>query len=307
MSDLLSFDASGAQYAWDSTSLGNYITCPRKYYYTNLQGWQSEIRSAHLVFGGYYASALEQYHKMRASGVGYEDAVREVLRTLLAQTWEGRKEDGTGGKPQEFYHNVKSRDTLVRSVIWYLTQFKDDTMSTMLLHDGRAAVEYSFALDLSDEFLYCGHIDRMVKYSDDNYVQDQKTSGAVISAKYFADFSPDIQMSGYTWAGQIIFNIPVAGVVIDAAQIAVGFTRFSRGMVHRSAPVLEEFRHEALHWIKQARQNHAEGYYPMNRKSCGNYGGCEFRSICSSLPVHREALLSAGFVKRDRWDPLKKR
>lgn len=313
MGELLSFDASGAQFAWDSTSLSNYVTCPRKYFYTNLQGWQSEIRSAHLIFGGHYAAALEQYHKHRAAGVDYDDAVRTVLRDLLLASWEGRKfhEDGSpvvgSGKPQEFFHNIKSRDTLVRSVIWYLDQFKDDAMPTVILQDGRAAVEYSFALELSDNYIYCGHIDRLVEYSGGVYVQDQKTTGTVVSAKFFSDFSPDYQMSGYTWAGQIIFDIPVSGVVIDAAQIAVGFTRFSRGFVPRPIPVLEEFRHEVLHWIAAANRDHAAGEYPMNRKSCGNYGGCEFRSICSALPVHREALLAASFVKRDRWDPLVRR
>ena len=28
------------QYALDSTSLGNFKTCPRLYYYTNILGWQ---------------------------------------------------------------------------------------------------------------------------------------------------------------------------------------------------------------------------------------------------------------------------
>ena len=59
MTQLLSFDSTGLQWAWDSTSLSNFVTCPRKYFYENLQGWQSEERSVHLIFGGHYASALE--------------------------------------------------------------------------------------------------------------------------------------------------------------------------------------------------------------------------------------------------------
>lgn len=302
MTQLLSFDASGFQHAWDSTSLSNFVTCPKKYYYSNLQGWQSEIRSAHLLFGGHYATALERYHKMRASGIDYDDAVRHVVRLAMTETWDTER-----GAGQEWFHNLKTRETLIRSIIWYLDQFKNDTMPTVILSDGRAAVEYSFSLELSEDILYCGHIDRLVEYSDGIYVQDQKTTGSVISKKFFDDFSPDYQMSGYTLAGQIIFNIPVAGVVIDAAQIAVGFTRFSRGMVQRGKPQLEEFREEVLHYVGVAKRAHEEGYYPMNRKACGNYGGCEFRQICSAAPHHREALLSANFVKRDRWDPLRRR
>lgn len=318
MTDLLSFDESGFQWAWDSTSLGTFIECPRKYYYSIIQGWQPATKSVHLIFGGLYASALEHYHKHRANGLSYDDATREVVHEALVATWEYEMEPasaegeapeiilGTGG-PVDWGHNTKTRDTLIRSIVWYLEQFKEDTMETVILPDGKAAVEYSFSFELSQDYLYCGHLDRLVNYGGDVYVQDQKTSGSTITPRYFEGFSPDIQMTGYTLAGQIIFDLPVKGVVIDAAQIALGFTRFERGFVSRSPAHLEEFREEALHFIGLAKQAHETGYYPMNRKSCGNYGGCQFRRICALAPPLREQMLQANFVRRERWDPLKKR
>lgn len=301
-SNLLSFDSSGKQWAWDSTSLSNFVTCPRKYFYENLQGWQSVERSVHLIFGGHYASALERYHKLTVGGVPQDEAVRTVVGELLLDTW-----DFEHSKPQDWMHNIKTRDTLVRSVVWYLDQYADDPMETVVLANGKAAVEYSFSIELSPDYLYCGHIDRLVNYSGGVYVQDQKTTGGAITPRFFDDFKPDYQMSGYTLAGTIGFAIPVAGVVIDAAQIAVGFTRFARGFTHRTPPELEEFRTEALHYIGQAKAAHESGYYPMNRKACGNYGGCAFRKVCSASPHHRDGMLKAGFTQRDRWDPLKSR
>lgn len=302
MSKLLSFNEEGFQFAWDSTSIGSFQACPKKYYYSILQGWQSEFKSVHLIFGGLYASALETFHKLRAGGAGYDEAVRAVVRTAMINTW-----DTEANKPMDWMHTSKTRDTLIRSIVWYLDQYEHDTMETLILSDGRAAVEYSFTIELNEEYLYCGHIDRMVVYGGDNYVQDQKTTGTTITPRFFQGFSPDYQMTGYTLAGQIIFDIPVKGVVIDAAQIAVGFTRFERGFVTRHKAHLEEFREEVLSIIDHAKKCHTDKYYPMNRTSCGNYGGCEFQKICSALPVHRDALLQASFVKRERWDPLKKR
>jgi hypothetical protein len=220
--------------------------------------------------------------------------------------------NGTGriagtGKAQDWMHTSKTRDTLIRSIVWYLEKFKDDPMQTVILSDGRAAVEYSFSVELSADYLYCGHIDRLVLYSDDIYVQDQKTTGASITPRFFDGFSPDYQMTGYTWAGQISFAMPVKGVVVDAAYIAVGFTDFGRGFVSRSDRQLEEFHVEVLNIIERAKRCHETGYYPMNRTSCGNYGGCEFRRVCSAVPGIRDNLLEGSFVKRDRWDPLKRR
>ena len=314
MTTLLSFTDTGFQYAWDSTSVGSFVTCPRKYYYSILQGWQSEHKSVHLVFGGHYASALEHFHKHRAAGIEFNDALREVVREVLVNTWDHEVTEagdpiiGSGG-PQDWLHNTKTRDTLVRSIVWYLEQYKNDPMQTVILSDGRAAVEYSFSIDLSDDYIYCGHIDRLVTYGEDNdiYVQDQKTTGSTITPRFFSAFSPDYQMSGYTWAGQIIFNMPVKGLVVDAAQIAVGFTAFARQPVTRSARQLEEFRSEVLHYIGLAKSYHENGYYPMNRTACGNYGGCEFQRICSAVPGIRDNLLQGNFKKRARWDPLQRR
>lgn len=304
MTELLSFNEAGFQFAWDSTSLSSFVTCPRKYYLSMLQGWTSEQRSVHLVFGGHYASALEHYHKHIAAGVSHNDALRLVVREALENTWDREKM-----VPQDWLHASKTRDTLIRSIVWYLEQFKDDPMKTVILSDGRAAVEYSFSIDLNNEYVYCGHIDRLVTYgdNDDIYVQDQKTTGAQITPRFFEGYSPDYQMTGYTWAGQIIFAMPVKGVVIDAAYIAVGFTAFGRQPITRSDRQLEEFRSEVLHYIGLAKACHESGYYPMNRTACGNYGGCEFKRICSAVPGVRENLLQGSYKKRDRWDPLKRR
>lgn len=304
MVKLLSFDETGFQFAWDSTSLSSFVTCPRKYYLSVLQGWTSELRSVHLIFGGHYATALEHYHKFRAASLDHDEALHNVVLEALVATW-----DSEAGKPQDWLHTSKTRDTLIRSIVWYLEEFRDDPMKTVILSDGRAAVEYSFSIDLDDTYVYCGHIDRLVTYGDGNdiYVQDQKTTGSQITPRFFDGYSPDYQMTGYTWAGQIIFQMPVKGVVIDAAYIAVGFTAFGRQPITRSDRQLEEFREEVLHYIGLAKQCHETGYYPMNRTACGNYGGCEFRKICSAVPGVRSNLLEGGFKKRDRWDPLARR
>jgi len=329
MPQLQSFDASGFQFAWDSTSLSSFVTCPRKYYLSMLQGWTAEQKSVHLIFGGHYATALEHFHKHRAFGIDYNDAVRLVVQEVMINTWDHETEEvsedetisglaqtrtslrkipGTG-RAQDWLHSSKTRDTLIRSIVWYLEHFKDDPMQTVILSDGRAAVEYSFSIDLSDEYVYCGHIDRLVTYGDNNdiYVQDQKTTSAQITPRFFEGYSPDYQMTGYTWAGQIIFSMPVKGVIIDAAYIAVGFTSFGRQPVTRSEKQLEEFRAEALYYIGKAKECHESGYYPMNRTACGNYGGCEFKRICSAVPGIRSNLLEGSYKKRDRWDPIKRR
>lgn len=320
MSDLLSFTPEGFQFAWDATSISNFMRCPRYYQFVNLQGWQPMHKSVHLIFGGVYATALEHFYKHIALGMSPEESIRAVVKEALVSTWhhdkdaEGNAVKGTG-KAWDSGHAAKTRDTLIRTIVWYLDQFylsdPNSDLPVVHLDDGSPACELSFAVPFEsayrNDILYCGHMDRMVEYTSDVMVMDQKTTGAAVTGYFFEQFTLDVQMSGYTYAGIVGYDIPVKGVIIDAAQIAVGFSRFGRGFVTRSKSNLEEWQVTVDYFIEQARIAHDSGYYPMNTSSCNDYGGCAFRRICQRSPEHRANFLAGDFVQRPRWDPLERR
>lgn len=303
------FDTAGLQFAWDSTSIKLAETCLRKYQYKIYERWQPQRKSVHLLFGGWYATALEDFHKAVAEGVPYDDAVCDVVHEALIATWHheedehGEPIEGTGG-PWVSDHNTKTRENLIRTIVWYLDQFRDDPCQTVVLSDGTAAVEHSFKLPVDNDIILCGHLDRLVDYSGKLYIQDQKTTGSTITARFFDGFSPDTQMSLYTFAGRAIFGLPVKGIMIDGAQIAVGFTRFERGFAFRDDAQLSEWYDEAMYTITRAREAAAAGHFPMNPSSCGNYGGCEFRHICSRSPAVRANFLAGDFTQGEQWNPL---
>lgn len=299
----------GLQYAWDSTSIKLAEECLRKYEYKMVQGWTPHEFSPHLRFGSVYATALEHFYKHRAEGMSHDDAVCEVVSEAMYSTWDYDKDEegndlpDTGG-PWVSSHNLKTRENLIRTCVWYLEQFKNDSTEVVILADGRPAVEHSFALPVDDGIIFSGHLDRLVNYADNLMVMDQKTTGTTISSRYFEQFKPDVQMSMYTFAGKIIYNLPVKGVIIDAVQIAVGFSRFERGMTMRTDSELQEFYDNTMQTIQTARTATALGHFPMNRTACSNYGGCEFRKVCSKSPEVRKNFLRADFVQGPRWDPL---
>lgn len=344
MSTLKSFDPSGIQFGWDSTSIKSAEKCLRYYFYKHIEGWQPRRKSVHLLFGGWYASALESYHCYVAQGMDSEEAIIDIVGEALVETWnydDCEECDGTGlllksnpkgvttqseaamgecancaglgilqgtGSPWLSDHNTKTRENLIRTIVWYLDQFgDDDTCKTVILSDGNAAVEHSFQLDADNGIVLSGHIDRLIDYDGKVYVQDQKTTGSTITMRFFDGFNPDTQMSLYTFAGRALFGIPVKGVMIDGAQIAVGFTRFERGFTFRDEGSLNEWYDEAMYTIEGARRAMREKFFPKNAASCGNYGGCEFRNVCARSPSVREQFLKADFVQQPRWDPLESR
>jgi hypothetical protein len=312
-----SFTDKGDQYAWDATSLTSAQRCMRYYYYNIVEGYQPRGKSVHLLFGGWYASALEHYHIDRTAGLSHKEAMHKMVRETLIETWQhardedGKRVEGTGlpwkatdryGQPE----SAKSREGLIRSLIWYVETFEHDDLETYITSDGKPAVEHTFKLPVDGDIIFAGHLDRLTVKNGDPFVTDNKTTSAALGPYYFDQFKTDGQMSMYTYAGSVIFSMPVKGVIIDAAQVGVTFTRFSRNPTLRTKGQLNEWYDNTMYTIETARHLAREKYFPMNLASCGNYGGCPFRSVCGRDPAVRPNILKGDFQKRI-WDPLVER
>lgn len=318
-------EGTNIQFAWDSTSLGLLKECPRKYYYTMIEGWRPRGDSVHLRFGLLFHAALELYDNLRiAHGFSHEDAMDSVVDEVLNKTWDGREIvphfDDLGvpvvvldtGAPWDSQHDKKNRWTLLRTVVWYLDAHKDDPAKTLILPNGKPAVELSFRFEIDhlapngQPYLLSGHMDRVVDFLGSRYVMDRKTSGSALSAYFFNQFDPDNQMSLYTFASRVVYNEPVAGVIIDGAQVAVGFSTFARGITLRSQGQIDEWLEDTKHWLDLGANFAQRGFWPMNDKSCHKYDGCPFRQVCNKDPVVRRNYLETNFEIR-HWNPLETR
>lgn len=299
------------QLVWDSTSLDWLKTCPRKYKYSMIDGWRAKAESPNLTFGILYHSSLEHYDRYRAEGQDHESALRGAVLWALIESKDWKSDD-----------TAKNRENLVRSVVWYLEEFKDNGVETVILANGKPAVELTFKMELdygprteySDgawsehrgNYILSGHLDRIVKFAGDMYVSDRKTTKSTLGSSYFRQYEPHNQMSPYTVASQVVFGTPVKGIIIDAAQIAVGFTRFARGITLRTKSQLEEWLKDTEHWLRQAEGYAVAGYWPQNDSACMKYGGCPFMGICSRDPSVREKFLESDFEKK-HWNPAENR
>lgn len=340
----------GVQIGWDSTSLTLLKECPYKYYLTMIRGLRQKSLRTDLYFGLLVHKALELYDHRRAEDMSYEEAVRETIRFCLEKT--GDHVDGTvincnecdyisdhlidqeaadniehcpkcgeelsREKIKKWYpwksdHTNKTRYTFVRSIVWYLDQFKDDPAKTIILDNGKPAVELSFRMEIpiktpdNEPYILSGHIDRLVEFSSALYFMDRKTTKNTIDSNFFAKFSPDNQMSLYSLASKVVFNKKAVGGIVDGMQIGVTFTRMLRGFVRRTPGQLDEWLQATMFWIKQAEQFAINREWPQNDTSCNNYGKCPFRdNACSKDPSVREKFLATNF-KHEVWDPMKSR
>lgn len=292
------------QVAWDNTSLSLYKTCPRLYYYTIVEGWKHPRAAPPLLWGGAWHKVLETYEGALAQGAEREPALRAAVREAFALSAEPWCEDDTS----------RTRLTLVRSLVWYAKQYENDPFRTYVLPSGRPATELSFRFplqvspdDSSDPYIYCGHIDRLTLFSGGVYVMERKHTTASISASFWNKYAYSAQVIGYSVAGNIVLPEPLSGVVIDAAQVQVNSSTFSRRALMRTAYQMEEWLEDTATWIKRVEQSARSNSWPHNQESCWRFGReCLFLSVCSAHAAARQSLLKANFIQQ-RWNPLENR
>lgn len=314
-----SFSADGVyQVAWDGTSLDTYMQCPRKYLLRIVEGWAPAQGNAILRYGQIRHRAHEVYAGQRARGVSKDDALDAAVQVALEES-VGLDELAALGPKKDA--NKRTRANLVRAVVWWAEEFgdEDDPVQTVVLPDGRPAVELSWTLPLmerapgGESYMLCGHFDRLVTYCGAPFVDEYKHTTASLSKYYWARYSPNVQVSTYSAAARVLLPGGVKGVLIEAEQLGVTFARFERHFAHRSTGQSNEWLRTAVRWIKRAEHDAARraagdpDAFPMNESACGNYGGCAFRGICSKSPEVRRNFLAADFTQEELWDPLRTR
>jgi hypothetical protein len=309
------------QYAWDSTSLGLFKTCPRLYEYTMIRGYALKIDNLHLRFGIEFHQALQDYDTCKNEGFSHDEAVWEAMFCLQCRLATGPLPEGN-----EKAMKYKNADTLRQLVIDYLDFYENDPAKTYIMADGMPATELSFRFELdfgpetanldslgdpSQPYILCGHIDRVVDFNGSLMVLDHKTTTTTLGSYYFDQYEPNNQMSLYTLAGKVILNTPVKGVIVDAAQILLeAENRFVRGFTYRTPDQLDEWLQSLSMTLGYAEACAEADYWPMNDTACDKFGGCKFRGICSKSPQVRDKFLATDFVVQpleERWNPLKSR
>lgn len=308
-------DIPKLQLAWDSVSSGALKKCPRYYELTIIEGYGNygiDYSGDDAHFGILFHSACEIYEHQRAVGADHNSAINYGVYCLLINTWDFiRKRPWISGEP------TKTRKTLVRSFILYCDQHENDPIETNVLENGEPAIEVSFRLDLSEidgtfqapdgsPYLLCGHMDKIgTRLSDGvSFVMDKKTTRHYLNDEYFAQYTPDNQISIYSIAGRIIALREIKGVIIDGVQVQVTSNDFKREEIPRSESQLTEWLTDFSYKLRENERYVADNYWPQNDRACG-YGRfpCRMRDICKRPPEERQDLLNAFYTRRT-WDPL---
>ena len=328
------------QVAWDATSLELLMRDPFTYFCVVIEGWRMPYPSAAQLFGRLYHECCGIYCGNRLNGRDHDAALDTALAYAISLAAAGDTPPGEAVPMslEEIAHasarrgDRNQRDTyrLLRAVVWWCDTYgQDPKYTTIRLPSGRPALEVHFDFPLGftvggHDARLCGHIDGLVRAETGELIvrEWKHTTATAFSTYYFDRYKPNVQVNTYALAGKLLLpGQPVRGVLVEACQTAVTFSRFEREWIDRSEPHLDEWI-ECIHYqVKNAQtlairamDEAARGGDPstpyahaMNPSTMRQYGSNRFADAAFRIPRLRRAFLSSEMVRGERWDPTQAR
>lgn len=320
---------------YDNTELSTHRDCARKYYFRHVADLEripeegSPATAPELAFGLAWHAAMDTTWLMLC-GTGKSAPSVQIVSQAAYLTWEKTWEEW--GFPS--YNNMdaeqradwapRTPDTAIEMLVNYIQEREE-----MLRYQTKlVSIEQPFAVPLfpdDKERWYCGRLDKVIEYQGGIEIIDHKTTTLYKKEGYFRSdflesFSPNSQVDGYAYAGQMLYGERFKGVMIDAALVhRTVHDGFKLLPVRRAFEQLDSWLWEARHRVHLVEQDAADlaGVYPSapfmpayekNTGNCTKYfRNCPYMDPCKGVPNPVGEMASHGILdgyKVSKWSPF---
>lgn len=288
----------------DSSMLGAYKSCPRKFYYQYLRHLRGSETSIHLVAGGAFAAALETVRLLLWSPEPppFEDAIHAGRLTAIKHF-----------ENHDFEGENKDLPNILLAIEDYFLHFgvHDDPIQPFMRSNGKPAVEFSFAMptgiphpETGEDILYVGRFDmvgeRSIGGKKQLFAVDEKTTGQ-LGPSWQKSWDLRSQFTGYCWAAQE-HGYPVGGAIVRGMSFLKKSFGFAEVITYRAAHEIDAWKATTRDIIMQTIRDWESGIFYQNFDSaCTSYSGCPYTLLCKTRDPER--WVEANFVEVP-WNPM---
>ena len=311
--------------AWDATALKAYMRDPLAYYWQYVQGYQSVITPAPLLWGTLWHEVTRRFkqtlYESRAKrGALAPGEIGELLtdrdqalligvqEAIALATAANMNDVAASGRKGD----LKTRNlyTLIRSLIWWEAEYRDDDVE-VVSHEGKPLLEQHFTVPLGmkastgEDYLLCGSWDEVVEDEDGQFILERKSTTTTLSDYYFLQFDPDVQIYTYDLVGSFMLpDNPLKGVVVEACQTVVGFSRFMRHEVFRTPEQRKRWLATLKYWIDRAEQDALNASWTLAMNCEASIFESAYKQVQRRTPSHWKSMLESEMERRPLWNPL---
>lgn len=292
----------------DSHSIRTLKTCPRKYFYEIVLGFNSPEKAVVFAWGSAYHKFREVLE--RSYGIGPEapptfDA-NKAMDAMVTATNTGLKYWRKSGIDQEPGTRFGFM-TAARLVMSFKRAFQHWTFEKQQGQIEVVAVEQAFNVQLRDGSRTSGRFDQLVRWNAALWDRDFKTT-TKDSAFYARQLEPNDQFTRYTLAGGYLSGEQVQGVIAELLFNNNPTKKETKGpdiitlTTSRTQSQLDTFEREQGVINRTLEVYRETDTWPMHENACPF---CPFHSVCTRTSESAmEAQLEQHFVIRP-WDNTK--
>jgi hypothetical protein len=304
---------------YDNTELTTHRTCPRKYYFRHVRNWVGDGPPAYaLGFGLGIHAACDAIWKSIHEGERDQEKIAVLGFGAFMDVWNESGYPPIDVHDDDLWDNISPRtpDVAAAIIIEYIKENAGWIRSCELLD-----IEKPFLVpinpDKADVF-YGGRWDKLIRKDGKIWILDHKTSSAYRKAAGFAEyflesFSPNSQVDGYLFGGELSFPGEVAGVFIDAILVHKTIRKFAHLPITKDVHNLEEWLWEANREIETIERDKAIAEkagdrlnaFPKNTGSCFDFfSRCTYFEQCQAAGGRPHKLAMPEGFKEEAWSPL---
>jgi hypothetical protein len=248
------------------TQISYYLTCPRRYRYRYLDGWQQKDTRAAMLFGRAFERALAAFF------------LREDSAAVLFREWSACQNLGL------HYSNGDTWERMLQQGIMLLDRFCQDDRIHIYQPRRNLQIKITRSLDTGREFV--AYIDAIGKLDGTGYLLEWKTTSSRYPEEPSGLLALDPQLVCYSW---------ITGIS-DVAQVVFVRKRLVEVQYLRTT-ITEEQRREFGQLVRDTIERIEQAQFPA-------HSGIRFpQNPCTTCPyvgmcLGRQELVEAALVRR---------
>ena len=307
----------------DNTILSCASGCMREVFWAHMLHLKPKVPSIHLHAGKAYAAMLETFRQAyydpdSPTHEDLDESIIPALRRFLTVYGYDEELEASPG----WIDSAKTPIRMLECFLQMLDEYgpKNNPVKPAII-DGKPAIELSFSIPLGinhpvhdDPILYHGRFDMIAEFREQYFVYDDKTCSQ-LGPKWPDQWEFRSQFTGYA-VGAETYGVRIDGAIVLGHCIQKTQFKFAQPISYRKPYMKEQWWNDAhymTHLVvesyKRAKADEEElgtlatrKHFPatgMFNGQCEKYGGCAYRSLCST--EHPKRWLSNYVIRV--WDP----
>lgn len=260
---------------YDSSTSRCYRECPRRYFWQYVLNLVPKFDNrAPLNFGQAIHEALKTWYTTGDADQSIGD---------FHNIWEDRVED-----------TKRTHVTGEKLLKGYFERYPKENFKPI------SPPEQGFKIDMGG-FYYVGRFDYVIEYNGMPLVMDHKTSSKM-GQSYYYQFRPNIQISGYCFAADIVYKVKTLGAMINVLYLTTRTRDYFRDIIPREEWEKREFVSVISKIADEISSLPRDDYRAWEPywSNCTRWGVCGYRDLCLCEDPYR----MIGMYREEEWDPL---